>query len=69
MEARKSGMPCFFASIPTIKYYIVHNDNEYDWTKKFLCNKLFYTYIDAVVHDHHIYKEVWILVVGEELMC
>ena len=26
-------------------------------------------FIDAVVHDHHIYKEVWILVVGEELMC
>ena len=24
--------------------------------------------IDAVVRDHHIYKEVWIPVVGEELM-
>ena len=21
MEAHKSGMPCFFVSIPTIKYY------------------------------------------------
>ena len=24
MEARKSGTPCFFVSIPTIKYYRIY---------------------------------------------
>ena len=28
MEVRKSGMPCFFVSIPIIKYTIILNDMD-----------------------------------------